>query len=140
MNENLNNFERYMKRREDAGRVFLNGDPEPNSQLITDVSPATFFGPVGGYVQGAERVAARYKSDSEVFESADNISFEILQMEANDSIAFWVGFQHASARMRGRTEVVPVNLRVTEVFRRENEDWKLIHRHADPMACESLDR
>jgi len=42
--------------------------------------------------------------------------------------------------MRGRTDGVPFNLRVTEVFRREGDDWKLVHRHADPLIAEAKEQ
>jgi ketosteroid isomerase-like protein len=75
-----------------------------------------------------ERDAARFTSG--------NTSFEILQMAASDDIAYWVGFQQAMARLDGSTGKIPFTLRVTEVFRREGEEWKLVHRHADSLASE----
>ena len=135
MNDDLHDFEQFMKRREDTARAFVRGDIGPLGGIVARVSPATFFGPQGGYEQGPHHVYSIYERDAAHFTSGDT-SFEILQMAASDGIAYWVGFQRAMARLDEATEPVPFSLRVTEVFRRENAEWKLVHRHADSLAPE----
>lgn len=132
-------FEQFMKEREQAARAYVSGDAAPVLRLLTRVSPSTFFGPKGGYEQGADHVASTHQHGAEQFESGSDNHFEILQKGASDGIAWWTGLQHASARMKGKPDAVPMNLRVTEVFRREDEEWKLVHRHADLLASESAD-
>lgn len=58
-------------------------------------------------------------------------------MEADGNIGNWVGFLTGSVRMRGKKDAVATNLRVTEIFRREGKEWKLIHRNADPLAIKA---
>ena len=140
MNNDLHDFEQFMKQREEASRAFLNGEIGPLESIATQVSPATIFGPNGNYVEGADKVNAANASGAKMFESGGESSFEILQMAANDGIAYWAGIQWATARMKGKTEGVPFNLRVTEVFRREGHEWKLIHRHADALAPKPEDK
>lgn len=89
MSNDLDGFEQFMKLREKAARAYVNGDADPVDGISTQFSPATFFHPSGDYEQGAEQVSARYKRDSEYFESGGDTSFEILQMAASESIAYW---------------------------------------------------
>ena len=140
MTKDLHDFEQFMKRRDDAARAYVRGDATPLGRIVARGGDATFFAPRGGYVQGADDVSSTYEHDATAFAPGGDSSFEILQMAASDGLAYWVGFQRATAHMRGRTEAVPFNLRVTEVFRREGDEWKLIHRHADPLTSEAKEQ
>jgi len=137
MQNELHDFEQFMKQREEAARAYVRGDAAPLGQMVARESPATFFSPQGSYRQGADDVWSTYEHDAESFAPGSDSHFEILHMAASDGIAYWVGFQRATVHMRGRAETVPFNLRVTEVFRREGDAWKLIHRHADSLASEA---
>lgn len=136
MNNDLRDFEQFMQRREEASRAYVQGDAEPLSQIVARVSPATFFPPRGGYTQGTAEVASTYERDAALFAPGSDSSIEVLDMAASDGIAYWVGFMHSTVRMRGNAEPIPMNLRVSEVFRREGDEWKLVHRHADMLMSE----
>ena len=125
-------FTQFMEVRNSAANAFVNGEAEPVANLLTRVSPATFFGPAGGYIQEPDQVLSTFKQDSSRFESGKS-TFEILHMGVSNGLAYWVGLQRATARLAGRSEDLPFNLRVTEIFRKEDKKWKLIHRHADPL-------
>jgi len=55
---------------------------------------------------------------------------------ADENIAYWAGIQRMVVQMHGQERGIPMNLRVTEIFRREQGHWKLIHRHADKLTSE----
>jgi hypothetical protein len=129
------NFEQFMKQREAAAQAYVSGDYAPLSRNLSQALPATFFGPGGGDVQGAD-VAKRYERDAASFSKGSESHFEILQMGASDGIGYWVGYQDARVRMPGKPDPVPMKLRVTELFRREGERWVMVHRHADMLSSE----
>jgi ketosteroid isomerase-like protein len=136
MNNDQHDFEQFLKQRGKVALSYINGDAAPLGEISTRHSPATFFRPSGDYYQGAEAVWSQYERDATNFESGSEGKLEILHLAASDGLAYWVGFQRATAHLRVRSEGVPFNLRVTELFRREGDTWKLIHRHADPLLSE----
>jgi len=140
MTNDLHDFEQFMQQRDEAARAYVRGDAAPLGRIVTREGGATFFAPRGGYVQGADAVCSTYEHDATAFAPGGASSFKILQMGASDGLAYWVGFQRATVHMRGRTEAVPFNLRVTKVFQREGDEWKLVHRHADPLMSEATEQ
>lgn len=67
MNIDPHGFQLFMKEREEAARAYVTGNAEPVSRISTRTSPATFFGPGGGYLQGAAEVVASYERDAKAF-------------------------------------------------------------------------
>jgi ketosteroid isomerase-like protein len=133
MNTDQDDFEQFMKQRSEAALSYINGDATPLGEIVARDCPATFFRPSGDVYQDAEVVWSHYERDAMSFERGSEGQLEILHMAASNGLAYWVGFQRATAHLRGKREPVSFNLRVTELFRREGESWKLIHRHADPL-------
>src|SRR6516164_348316 len=74
MNNDIPVFDQFMKDRELAAQAFVNGATGPLRDIATETSPATFFGPDGDYVDGADRVFSRYERDAGLFESGTPIS------------------------------------------------------------------
>jgi len=125
-------IEEYHRTLETFGR----GDPESALMLWSrqdDVSLANPLGPpVRGYqaVREASERAASQLSDGEAF-SAERIS-----TYATTDLGYLVEIQQFRARVGGAEIAVPVSLRVTTIFRREDDGWKIVHRHADPITGE----
>ena len=127
----MESFADFMRRREAAAQAYVTGDPQPLGDIVAQDGAATFFGPRGGQVSGAKEVWHRYETDASAFAPGGRTNFEILDMAAGDDVAYWVGLQRASVVMGDAAEPAPMDLRITEVFRRENGTWRMVHRHAD---------
>lgn len=130
-------FEQFIKQREQVALAYVCGESAPLGEIVPRTGKATFFAPSGGFVKGAGKVWSRYRNDAGSFEPGSKNTLEIIHMGASDGIAYWVGVQQALARLRGKNKPVPMKLRVTEIFRREGQTWKMIHRHADPLVAKS---
>ena len=127
-------FQQFIRQRADIALAYVNGDAAPLGAIVTRREPAHFFGPRGGHADGVEAVTQDYRSGAAHFEPGGDSRVEILQAADSGDLAYWVGLQHAHVRVKGKPDPVPMDLRVTEVFRREEGGWKLVHRHADMLA------
>ncbi|HEY2163620.1 MAG TPA: nuclear transport factor 2 family protein [Gemmatimonadaceae bacterium] len=123
-------FGTFLELREAAAREYEAGDAEPLRRMTTRHPPATFFGPDGAIRLGPDRVSEAYEH---AVPADGETHFELLQSAASDGLAYWVGLQHSTVRCADSDSPRHIVVRVTELFRRERGEWKLIHRHADEL-------
>jgi len=127
-------FDNFLEQRRHVAAAYVNGDARPLREISARSDPATFFGPNGGVEEGAAHVLEVNEAGSHRFQRGSTTDLEVLHSGCDGRYGYWTGLQRASARVQGKDEPVPMRLRVTEIFRREGDAWKLIHRHADMLA------
>ena len=128
----ISSFESFLEERERAARAFVSGNAKPVLELTSEHDPSSFFAPDGQVRRGAREVLDAHRSGARSFGASGDSRFEIIQSAQSGDLAFWTGFQHATVHLHQREQPVSMKLRITEIFRREHDGWKLIHRHADP--------
>jgi len=126
-------FGAFMELREAAAREYEAGDIESFRRLATQHPPATLFGPDGATRLGPDRVIEAWERGFTPFGTGGETHFEVLQSAASDGLGYWVGLQHSTVHVADSSAPRHIVLRVTELFRREKGEWKLIHRHADEL-------
>ena len=127
----MSDFESFMARRVEAAAAYVRGEGGPVCDLSTSHEPATFFGPDGKLVKGAAAVSDAYRHGANAFGPNGESRLEILQQASDGRIAYWAGLQHAVVEMAGKS--TPMTLRITELYRNEDGEWKLVHRQADML-------
>lgn len=124
-------FTTFMQKREQAALAYCQGEASLINALATDSDPASFFGPDGHVLQGPDSIKAAYEKGAALFGPKGTGRLEIIQCEAEADVGYWCGLQHAEVQMDGKS--VFMILRINELFRREDDEWKLVHRHADML-------
>ena len=67
------------------------------------------------------------------FRDAEPTRFENFAKVVTPDLAFIVELERARAKVGGRQDLSAMALRVTTIFRFEESQWKIVHRHADTV-------
>ena len=57
--------------------------------------------------------------------------FDELTRVVTPDLGFTLGYERVQLRRAGSDEVTPLNLRLVTIYRREEDGWKRVLRHAD---------
>ncbi len=127
----VENFHRdFLPRFIDAQRAFHDGDPTANNALWTDNDPVTLFAARGLCESGTERVTETFDRVASEFSAVRDYAWDLFASETSGDFAYTVAIERYVASLRGEPPAQQ-ELRVTHVYRREQGQWRAVHRHAD---------
>lgn len=61
--------------------------------------------------------------------------FDTLTKFVSDDLACYHEIERGEAMLGGRSELESFAIRVTSIYRREGEQWRIVLRHADPIVA-----
>jgi ketosteroid isomerase-like protein len=112
---------------------FLKGNPEPVQKLFSHRLDATLANPYNPPVRGWERIAEVTEHAASLRRDGEATGFEIVSKYVTPELAYIVQIERLKAKVGGREDITPYSLRSTMIFRPEDGEWKVVHRHADPI-------
>ena len=116
-----------------ASGEFLKGNPKPTQELFSHREDVTLANPFGPPVRGWEQVAKVSEHAASQVRDGEFVSAEIIEKNVTPELAYVVEIEQAKAKIGGSEDITPFALRVTMIFRPEDGEWKIVHRHADPI-------
>jgi ketosteroid isomerase-like protein len=112
----------------EAEDALHNGDASPRFKTWSDREPVTLF---GAWRNATDSAGARqvFLKLAETFSEATSSDIELVAADVSGDLAYTVHREITSTSVNGQHR--DYVLRVTQVYRREDGGWKVVHRHGD---------
>ncbi len=110
-----------------------NGDVRAIKALYSHSDEATSFYGWGGYEKGWAAVSQRWDWAGQQFKGG-SVGYQALTRVESGDLAVTTDIEtYSNQSMAGMTAPTQWANRVTHVFRRENGEWRLLHRHGNRL-------
>ena len=121
-----------IRRSELSNAALLRGDAATYMKLVALTDDFTLMSPFGGTPShGAPYTPERIEAIGRFFRNG-TLTMEVVSTYASPDMVVLVVIERANVEV-GDLPAQDWALRVTLVYRREGADWRLAHRHADPL-------
>lgn len=126
----------FLVQLQDATKVALGGDVSRWNELVSHSDEASLFPPFGGVFRGWDQTRTRYEAaaarmSAMAVDKAD-LDVEVLASGVSGDLAYVVAFERSRFLLADDT-LESGFTRVTHIFRREQGQWRLVHRHMDHL-------
>src|SRR3954454_4374417 len=115
-------------RHSSAATGVRNGDPTSFVEQLSTHDPVTLFPASQPGQTGWADVSRAIRRVASVYSSSDVVEFEVIAAGLSGDLASLVGYERAASSVGGAA-AEDLRLRVTQVYRREAGEWRLVHRH-----------
>ncbi len=125
-------FREFLARQAEAEAAIVHGDPQPRMELWSRRNPVSLLGAWGPNTSGWEELSRLFLWVASRLSQATYSDFrwDIEIADASGDMGYTVGYERFDHHTEdGRVE--PIAVRVTHVYRREDGEWKIVHRHGD---------
>jgi len=129
-----NDFEIVIDKMQQANRAFSEGNPQLFKSLWSHNNDVTiFYGSDNQELKGWELVESRISDVSrQMQDSGTDYTFEKIASKAGPDMGYLVQNEHY------KMKTGHIDFRVTTLFRKENGEWKIVHRQADDLGTQHL--
>jgi ketosteroid isomerase-like protein len=126
----VENFkEKTLERQRVALDSMFEGDPEPYVGMWSRQDPVSLFGAWGPCKAGWAELNETFRWVGSRF-GGGTMTQELEVAYAGEDLAYTVGYERGEVAVDGGPKR-PMTIRVTHIYRREDGEWRLVHRHAD---------
>jgi ketosteroid isomerase-like protein len=122
-----------IQRSKESNAALMQGDARRYQSLVRMGQDFTLFSPFGGEPTRGGFTPEKLERLGRFFKNG-NLEQEVVQAYGSADLVALAIIERTNAEVGGLPGQ-PWALRVTLVYRREGEDWLLVHRHADPLVA-----
>lgn len=114
----------------DAELALHNGDAGPRRSLWSRIEPVSVLG-AWRNARGQDEVSDLFDYLADSFSDCTSYSIDVLAYDVIGDMAYSATLEHTSASVDGEPRTY--TLRATQVYRREDGEWRVSHRHGDTV-------
>jgi ketosteroid isomerase-like protein len=124
----------FLARQAEAEAALVQGDVGPRLALWSRRDPVSLLGAWGPNKTGWPDLERTFRWVAERLGGTNHADFrfdvEVAEVSADGQMAYTVGFERYDEIIAGG-EKLSRTVRVTHVYRREDGEWRIVHRHGD---------
>jgi ketosteroid isomerase-like protein len=125
-------FADLVGRATDAASALIRGDVREYFRLLPHSEDFTLMPPTGGEPRRGVDTSDETLDALAAYFQGGEAELEVVESYTSAELVVLVVMERQHGRVGGLPDQ-DLSLRVTLVFRREDSEWRLVHRHADPL-------